>query len=105
MSNKIIIDKNRTNAITVDLGIDITGETLTSEISTGADHTSALIAAFTVTVDDAPTGQLTLTIDNTVTAGITVDSGYMDIKRLSAGEPLSVFAKPLEVRFQGTVTA
>lgn len=103
MSNKIKIHKNRTNTIDVDLGIDITGDTLTSEIRTGSNSDSLLIATFTVTVTNATLGLLTLTLDNSVT-DITVDSGFMDIKRLSAGEPLAVFDKPLEVEFQETVT-
>lgn len=104
MSNKIVVDKNRTNKYTVDLGMDITGDTITAEIKTGPDQDSALIATFTVVVDDAATGQLTISLDNSVT-DISVDSGYMDFKRMSGGEPLSVIDKPIEVRFQGTVTA
>jgi hypothetical protein len=63
-----------------------------------------LVATFTVAVIDAPTGELTLTLDNTPASGITVDFGYMDIKRVSGGEPLPVFDRPLEVKFRGVVT-
>jgi len=105
MSNKIIIHKNRTNKVVIDLGIDVSADTITSEIRAEQDHTSQLIATFVVAFEsDGTDGRLVLTLDNSVT-GITVDSGYMDLKRVSAGEPLPVLDKPLEVRFQGTVTA
>ena len=104
MGNKVIVHKNRTNTITVDLGIDVTGDTITSEIRAEADHTSLLLATWTVTATDAANGILTLTLDNVITEQITVDSGYMDIKRVVSGEPLPVFDRPLEVSFQGTVT-
>lgn len=104
MSNKLIVHKNYTNEIKVDLGIDITGDTITSQIRAEADHTSDLITTWTVTVDDAPTGMLTLTLDDSLTGAITVDSGYMDIRRVSGGEPLPVLDRPIEVSFQGTVT-
>ena len=105
MSNKIIVHKNRTNVILVDLGIDITGDTITSQVRAEQDHTSELITSFTVAVTDAATGMLTLTIDDTLSGAITVDSGYMDIRRVSGGEPVVVLDRPLEVEFRGTVTA
>jgi hypothetical protein len=104
MANQIVIHKARTNVITVSLGIDVTGETLTSEIRTQPEVDSPLVATFVVAVIDDETGELTLTLDNTVTEGIVVDFGYMDIKRISGGEPLPVFDRPLEVKFRGVVT-
>lgn len=105
MGNKVIVHKARTNTIEVDLGIDVTGDTFSSEIRVEDDHTSTLIATWTVTVTDAANGVLTLVLDNTVTAAITVDSGFMDLKRTTGGEPIPVFDRPLEVSFQGSVTA
>lgn len=105
MSNKIIVYKNRTNTIQVDLGVDITGDTITSEIRTEEDHESTLIATWSVVVDDAATGKFILTMDDVIAGGITVDSGFMDLKRVSGGEPLPVFDRALEVTFRGTVTA
>lgn len=105
MSNKVIVHKNRTNTITIDLGFDVSADVITSQIRAEQDPTSALIATWVVGfVTDGTDGLLTLTLDNSVTE-ITVDSGYMDLKRVSGGEPLAVFDKPLEVSFQGTVTA
>jgi hypothetical protein len=104
MANELVIHKSRTNVITVNLGIDVTGETLTSEIRTQPEVDAPLVATFVVAVIDADTGELTLTLDNTAAGSVTVDFGYMDIKRVSGGEPLSVFDRPLEVRFRGVVT-
>lgn len=105
MSNRVIVHKNRRNTLVVDLGIDVTGDTLTSEIRAEQDHTSTLIATWVVTVTDAATGMLSLVLDDLESGQITVDSGYMDIKRISGGQPVPVFDRPLEVSFQGTVTA
>jgi hypothetical protein len=106
MSRKVIVHKNRTNTITLDLGIDVSGDTLTSEIRAEEDHTSALIATWVVDfVTDGTDGLLTLVLDDLESGQITVDSGYMDVKRVSGGEPLPVFDRPLEVSFRGTVTA
>ena len=105
MSNKVIVHKSRTNTLTVELGIDITGDTITSEIRAEEDTDSILIATWVVTVDDAATGLLTLTLDDAITDDITVDSGYMDFKRVTGGEPVPVLDRPLEVSFQGAVTA
>ena len=104
--NKVIVHKNRTNTISLDLGFDVSGDTITSEIRTEADHESTLLATWVVTFEtDGTDGKLILTLDNTFTGQIDVDSGFMDIKRISAGEPLPVLDRPLEVEFRGTVTA
>lgn len=104
--NKVIVHKNRTNVITVDLGIDVSLDTITSEIRTEPDHEANLIATWVVAfVTDGTDGLLKLTLDDVTTAQIEVDSGYMDLKRITAGEPVPVFDKPLEVSFQGSVTA
>lgn len=105
MSNELVIHLDRTNIISVNLGMDITGETITSEIRTQPDTDATLVATFAVAVVNATEGELTLTLDNSAAASVTVKSGYMDLKRVSGGEPLPVFDRPLEVRFQGSVTA
>lgn len=102
MSDKIIVYKDRTNIITVSLGIDVSGDTITSEIRTASGE---LIATWTVVFDgDGTDGELVLTIDNTLAATIEYATGLMDIKRVSGGEPLPVFEKALEVEFRESVT-
>lgn len=104
MSTEIIVQKNRTNYVTLDLGIDITGETITSQIRSEPEVSAPLLAEWVVTVTDALTGKCLLTLDNTFSGQIVATSGFMDINRLSGTEPLAVFDQPLEVAFRGTVT-
>jgi hypothetical protein len=108
MSKNVTIHKGRTNKILVSLGFDVSGDTLTSQIRTEADQTSDLIATLNVGfVTNGVDGELVLTMDDAAFTPevLTRTYGYMDIKRVANGEPLSVFAEPVEVVFQGTVTA
>ena len=105
MSNKIIVHKGRTNVITVDMGIDVSTDTITSEIRSEPSQDSPLLATWEVTkTNGGSDGELTLRIDDVITAQIKAASGYMDIKRLTGGEPIPVFDQPIEVEFRGTVT-
>lgn len=105
MGNRIIVYKNRTNVITVAMGMDVSSDILTSEIREKKEIDSALIAEWDITfATDGVDGELVLTLDDLVVAGITETSGYMDIKRVTAGEPLPVFDKPLYVEFRNVVT-
>lgn len=104
MSNPIVVHKGRTNIITVNLGYDVTGDTFASQIRTEPDVNSELIAAWTITVEDASIGKLKLEMDDLISGQVAVSSGYMDIKRTSGGEPLPVFDEPLEVSFRGVTT-
>jgi hypothetical protein len=102
MSNTIVVYKNRTNILTVSLGVDVSGDTLTSEIRT---ISGVLIATWDLTFDaDGTDGELILKLDDLVTADIEYSTGLMDIKRMSGGEPLNVFDRALEVEFRETVT-
>lgn len=102
MSDKIVVHKDRTNVITVSLGIDVSDDDITSEIRTASGD---LIATWGVVFDsDGSDGELILTLDDTITSAITQPSGLMDLKRVSNGEPISVFDKPIEVEFREIVT-
>lgn len=102
MSNKLIVHKGRTNIVPVSLGIDVSGDTLTSEIRTLA---GVLICTWAVSFDnDGSDGELILILDNSVTATIPYISGLMDIKRVTNGEPVPIFDVPLEVEFRDAVT-
>lgn len=105
MSSALIVYKGRRNIVTANLGFNLTGSVITSEIREEVDRTSTLIATWTVAVVDAAGGTITLTLDDSVTTGITQTSGYMDLKRVNGGEPLPVFEKPIEVEFRESVTA
>jgi hypothetical protein len=106
MSNEVIVHKGRTNILEIRLGIDASSDVYTSEIRTAPTQDATLIATWTVTfLTDGTDGILKLTLDDSVTGPIQEVAGYMDLKRVSAGQPLPVFDRPLEVVFRGTVTA
>jgi hypothetical protein len=105
MSNKVIVHKNRTNIITVSLGTDVSDDVITSEIRSEPTVDAPLIATWIVTFKtDGSDGELILTMDDNETGQIKAMSGYMDLKRVSGGEPFAVFDQPLEVSFRGSVT-
>ncbi len=105
MSNEVIVHKNRTNVVLVNLGIDVSADTITSEIRSEPQVEAPLIATWNVDfVTDGTDGELVLTLDDATTADITANSGYMDLQRVSGGEPIPVFDTPLEVTFRGSVT-
>ena len=104
MASKVIVHKGRTNTLVVNLGMNITGNTFTSEIRAEPDVDSALLATWVVSVTDVTNGILKLTLDDVVTGQIRAASGFMDLKRVVGSEPVAVFDRPLEVSFRGTVT-
>jgi len=106
MTSKVIVHKNRTNVITVSMGIDVSADTITSEIRSEPDIESPLIATWDVSYKtNGADGELILTLDDLETSQIRANSGYMDLKRIVNGEPFSVFDMALEVSFRGSVTA
>ncbi len=105
MSNSLIVHKGRTNVIPVSLNMDVAGDTISSEIRAKPSAGSELIATWDVSFEtDGSDGEIILTLDDTVTADITHSRGYMDLKRVTAGEPVPVFDKPLHVEFKDVVT-
>lgn len=100
----IVVFKNRRNVLPVSLGYDISGDTFESQIREKALLSSPLVAEWTVTLlTDGTDGELILTLDDSELSDVTVKTGYMDIKRISGGEPFALFA-PVKVKFQDTVT-
>lgn len=98
--------KNRTNVIQVDLGMDVSGDTITSEIRAEKSSESELLATWTVDfLTDGTDGNLVLTIDDSDLDAIISNKGWMDMKRVSGGEPLPVFSNPLRVRFVEAVVS
>lgn len=105
MSSELVVHKGRTNVVTVDLGFDVSADTFTSEIRSEPDQGAPLIMTWTVTFEtDGTDGLLVLSVDNTITADIAANSGFMDIKRVVGAEPVPLFDSPIEVTFKGTVT-
>lgn len=106
MSNPIVIHRGRECRITVNLGINVSADTLTSQIRTEPNSTSTLIATFTVgKVGGGTTGELVLSLTSAITGAITQYEGFMDIKRIVSTVAVPVFDRPLEVVFRDVVTA
>lgn len=101
----LVVYKGRTARVPVSLGFDVSDDTITSEIRVDKNFESELIATWDVEfLTDGTDGELILTLDDSVTAVIEKATGYMDLKRVSNGEPLPVFDDPLEVLFKNTIT-
>lgn len=106
MSNQVIVHKGRTNIIEIHLGYDASADSWASEIRAEPDLSGTLICPWTVSwVTDGVDGKLKLTILAVTSGAVEVDSGYMDLKRITGGQPVPVFDRPLEVVFRGSVTA
>ena len=105
MPSEVRVHKGRTNTISVGLGIDVSADTITSEVRSEPRQDAPLIMTWTVTFEsDGTDGELILTVDDTITAQIKENNGYMDLKRITGGQPIAVFDRPLEVQFIGSVT-
>lgn len=105
MLKPITVFKGRTNVVTVDLGFDVSSDTLTSQIRSEPSRASSLLATWAITfLTDGTDGKLILTLDDSELTNVEVSKGYMDIKRLSGGEPLPLFDEIIEVVFKDAVT-
>lgn len=105
MHDQLVIHLNRTNYVAVGLAFDVSGETITSEIRSEKTLDSDLLATFTVEyATDGTDGELVLILNSEDLTNVTKTYGFMDLKRISGDEPLSIFSEPLKVLFQGVVT-
>ncbi len=103
---QVLVHKGRTNVVQVSLGFDVSQDIITSEIRVDKDQSSELIATWEVSfATDGIDGELILTLDDSVTVMVTKSVGFMDLKRVTGAEPVSVFDEPLEVIFIDSITA
>lgn len=101
----IRVYKDRANILDIDMGIDVSADTITSQIRSKPDVSGALIATWVVTKPNGGSdGLIRLTISAAVASNIEATGGYMDVKRVSAGEPYPGWDRPLEVEIIGVVT-
>lgn len=102
---QITVHKGRTVTVLAALGYDVSSDVITSEIRESEHRTSPIIATWSISfATDGTDGELVLVLDDSITTAITKSVGYMDLKRIKDGEPLSVIDKPIEVIFKETVT-
>ena len=101
----IRVYKNRTNVLLVRFGRDISADEFSSQIKEDKTSSSEVVVAWAPSFEtDGTDGVLRLVLSNELIATITKSIGYMDIKRMSAGEPLPVFKELIEVHFKETIT-
>jgi hypothetical protein len=103
MAKHITVQKGRYSIKELHLHIDVTGDTFASQIRARPDVNSELIAEWTVSVLDAATGVVRLELDETETS-VNVDEGFMDVKRVTGGRPVSCYDEILSVKFEGVTT-
>lgn len=103
VTDPIVIKRRRTERVTIKLGYSVANDTITSQIRVGVSPTSTKIADFQVDVS-ADGRTIWLTLDDSITQNITQSGGWMDIKRVTGGEPVDVFDTPLPVVFRNVVT-
>ena len=102
----LTIYKNRTNRVLFKSGVDAPEDEWYSEIRVGKTQDSDLIVAWTFEpVDGGDPGDFLISIDDSLLQDVSHSRGYMDIKRISAGEPLPVLKDIIIVKFKDTVTA
>lgn len=101
--SSIRIYRGRTARSTITLEYSVLGDIIRSQIRVAVNPTSKLIAEWDV--DISPDGRrITLTLDDLVTKNIVESGGYMDIKRVTGGEPVPVLDYPLPVVIMNVVT-
>lgn len=102
MTDKLIVFKDRTNIVQVSLGMNVSDDTITSQIRA---YDGTYIADWLVEFDnDGSDGELIFTLDDSVLSGVIYQSGQMDIKRVSNGEPYPIGDELIEIDFRDSVT-
>lgn len=106
MADEIIVHKGRTVILPVQLSYDVSQDTIRSQIRKGRSVTSAIIAEWAVSFrTDGRDGKLIFRLDDAVTSEITENMGFMDIKRVTGGEPIAVLESPIPVVFRSVITS
>jgi len=97
--------KGRRTAISVGLGYDVSSDTFSSQIRDEPERSASLLATWTITfLTDGTDGELVLTLPASQTTDVEESGGWMDLKRVSGGEPFNVWDDPVEVLFKEPVT-
>lgn len=88
-------------------GLDVSADTITSQVREQADHTSPLIFEWEVDMSAAATGYVTLYYNDTARANAQIvanKKGVMDIRRLSGGSAIKAHQGVIMVDFEATPT-
>lgn len=102
----ITVWKRRSITFEFALAHQIGDDIYTSEIRRGQSVNTPLIATWNVSVKPGGMNKtLIFSMDDSVTSLITVNYGWMDLKRVSNGEPLPVLNYSIPVLFKDVITA
>lgn len=102
---QIVIERGRTITLPVKVSYDVSEDTITSDIRVSRNSSSLLIAHWMVSYrTDGKDGELLFVLDDSVTANIAEHFGYMDIKRVTGGEPVGMVDTPMEVIIRDVIT-
>lgn len=104
-TNPIKVRRGRTERVTVYLPYSVAGDEVTSEMRAGLHRGAKLIATWDVVVDEEDGRKIYLTLDDSDTSGIVETTGYMDLKRVTGGEPVQILENPLLVLISDPITA
>lgn len=106
MMKRVFVYRGRTNKLQISLGFDVSADVITSEIRDQPNSNSDLLATWNVTfITDGTDGEILLTLPQGALTNVTKTMGYMDLKRTSGGEFLTVFDEPFEVVIRDSITA
>ena len=108
MNNHLPFSKGRYNSYVVNFnGLDVSADTITSQVREQADHTSPLIFEWEVDDTLAATGYVTLFYDDTARANSQISNnkkGVMDIRRLTGGSAVKAHQGVIIVDLEATPT-
>ena len=98
------VHKHRTTELHVILPYPTENDIFTSQVRKGRSQATEVIVEWNVSKSEESSNKLILVIDDELASTITETTGYMDIKRVTAGEPLAVFNDPILVTFKDVIT-
>lgn len=105
MLDRITVHKHRATVISFGFGIDLSQDTLTSQIRDSKNSTGNDLGFWDIQpLTDGTDGRYVFTFSPEKATLVTVDKGYMDVKRVSGGQPLTLMNRILTVEFKDVIT-
>jgi len=105
MATTVIVHKGRDVILPVSFPYDVSNDIWKSQIRRGTNPESLLLAEWSIAMNtDGSDGLLLFTLPSSVTSLITGKYGYMDIKRITAGEQYNATQNPIPVSFLPIIT-
>ena len=105
MESRLVFDKGSYNSWNVNANLDLTGQTVVSQIRVRPEETSDLILQWTVSITDAAAGEFTIYFNDSANTLGDVSEGFMDIKRVTGSGDVRMHDEVIFVEFQARPTA